>query len=125
MKPTESGFAHLLLATQYSMKGLRAAWQFEESFRQEVLLVAIGIPLALWLARDTVDFLFLVLPLLTLLFAELANSAIEAVVDKTGEEYHELSGRAKDLGSAMVFMAIVMVLLSWSCVLLSVFYFPR
>ena len=95
----------------------------EESFRQEVLVVLVGLPLALWLARDTVDFLLLSLPLLLLMCAELANSAIEATVDRVGEEYHELSGRAKDMGSAAVFMAIAMVVLSWSTVGLSIFYF--
>ena len=125
MKPTERGFAHLRLATQYSMQGLRAAWRYEESFRQEALIAMIGIPLAFVLARNTVDFVILVLPLLMLMAAELGNSAIEAVVDRMGEEYHELSGRAKDLGSAMVFMTILMVVVSWSSVALSVFYFSR
>jgi len=123
MKPTERGFAHMRLATQYSYRGIRSAWRHEESFRQEVLVVLIGLPLALWLARDTVDFLLLALPLLLLMCAELANSAIEATVDRVGEEYHELSGRAKDMGSAAVFMAIAMVVLSWSTVGLSIFYF--
>lgn len=122
MKPTERGFAHLRLATQYSVRGLRAAWQHEESFRQEVLLSMLGLPLALWLSRDMTDFLILVCSLLLLLLAELANSAIEAVVDRVGEEHHELSGRAKDLGSAMVFMAILIVLLCWGGVLVSIFY---
>ena len=123
MKPTERGFAHMRLATQYSYRGIRSAWRHEESFRQEVLVVLIGLPLALWLARDTVDFLLLSLPLLLLMCAELANSAIEATVDRVGEEYHELSGRAKDMVSAAVFMAIAMVVLSWSTVGLSIFYF--
>ena len=123
MKPTERGFAHMRLATQSSYRGIRSAWRHEESFRQEVLVVLVGLPLALWLARDTVDFLLLSLPLLLLMCAELANSAIEATVDRVGEEYHELSGRAKDMGSAAVFMAIAMVVLSWSTVGLSIFYF--
>lgn len=123
MKPTERGFAHLLLATRFSYQGLRSAWQHEESFRQEALLVLVGLPLALWIARDTVDFILLTLPLLLLIGAELGNSAIEAVVDRIGEEHHELSGRAKDLGSAMVFMAILAVAVSWGSVCLSVFFF--
>lgn len=123
MKSTERRFAHMRLATRYSYRGIRSAWQNEESFRQEVLVVLIGLPLALWLARDTVDFLLLALPLLLLMCAELANSAIEATVDRVGEEYHELSGRAKDMGSAAVFMAIVIVVLSWTTVCLSIFYF--
>ncbi len=123
MKPTERGIAHLRLATQYSLQGLRSAWRHEESFRQEALVALVGLPLALWLARDTVDFILLVLPLLMLMAAELGNSAIEALVDRMGEDYHELSGRAKDLGSAMVFMAILMVAMSWGSVCLSIFFF--
>ena len=123
MKPTERGFAHMRLATQYSYRGIRSAWRNEESVRQEVLVVMVGLPLAVWLARDTVDFLLLALPLLLLMCAELANSAIEATVDRVGEEYHELSGRAKDMGSAAVFMAITIVILSWTTVCLSIFYF--
>lgn len=123
MKPTERGIAHLLLGARYSWQGLRYAWRGEESFRQETLVVLLGVPMALWLARDTVDFLLLTLPLLLLLAAELGNSALEAVVDRIGEEHHDLSGRAKDFGSAMVFMVIMSVLLSWSGVGLSIFYF--
>lgn len=125
MKPTERGVAHLLLATRYSLQGLRVAWKHEESFRQEVLLMLLGLPLAVFLARNTVDFLLLAIPLILLVAAELGNSAIEALVDRVGEEYHELSGRAKDLGSAMVFMAILMVALSWGSVCLSIFYYGR
>ena len=123
MKPTERGFAHLMLATRFSFQGLRSAWRYEESFRQEALIALIGLPIAVWLARDTVDFVLLALPLLLLMGAELGNSAIEAVVDRISEDHHELSGRAKDLGSAMVFMAILTVAVSWGSVCLSIFYF--
>ncbi|GAB5414874.1 MAG: hypothetical protein Cons2KO_24770 [Congregibacter sp.] len=77
----------------------------------------LGLPIAIVLATDWIEFVFLVGSLLLLILAELANSAIEAVVDRTGEEYHELSGRAKDMGSAMVFMAILIVLLCWGAVI--------
>ena len=123
MKPTERGIVHLLLAARYSWQSLRSAWRGEESFRQETLVVLLGMPMALWLARNTADFLLLTLPLLLLLAAELGNSALEAVVDRIGEEHHDLSGRAKDFGSAMVFMVVMSVLLSWSGVGLSIFYF--
>ncbi|MGB0380959.1 MAG: diacylglycerol kinase [Luminiphilus sp.] len=123
MKPTERGIAHLRLATRYSFQGLRFAWHSEESFRQEAVVMLIGVPLALWLAQDTTDFLLLTLPLLFLLAAELGNSAIEAIIDRIGEEHHDLSGRAKDLGSAMVFMVIIAVVICWSSVGLSIFYF--
>ncbi len=123
MKPTERGIAHLLLAARYSYRGLRSAWRYEESFRQEALVIGASVPLAIWLARDIVDFLLLTLPALFTLAAELGNSAIEAVVDRIGEEHHDLSGRAKDFGSAMVFMNILAATISWSCVCLSVFFF--
>ena len=83
VKPTERGIAHLLLATRYSYRGLRSAWRYEESFRQEALVILVSVPLAMWLARDIIDFLLLTLPVLLTLAAELGNSAIEAVVDRT------------------------------------------
>jgi diacylglycerol kinase (ATP) len=123
VKPTERGIVHLLLATRHSYRGLRSAWRYEESFRQEALVIVVSVPLAMWLARDIVDFLLITLPVLLTLAAELGNSAIEAVVDRIGEERHELSGRAKDFGSAMVFMNILVAAVSWSCVCLSIFFF--
>lgn len=116
MKPGEQGISRILSATRYSWQGLRAAWKHEAAFRQEASLALIGFPLAYFLARDTNDFLLLTLPLLLLMLTELANSAIEAIVDRLGDEPDELSGRAKDMGSAMVFMAIVMTALSWGAI---------
>lgn len=113
MKPGEQGLARIILATKYSWLGLKAAWLHEAAFRQEASIALIGMPLALWVARDAVEFLLLVIPLLILMLTELVNSAIEAVVDRFGGEHHELSGRAKDMGSAAVFMAIVLTCLSW------------
>ena len=123
VKPTERGIAHLLLAARYSYRGLRSAWRYEESFRQEALVIVVMVPLAIWLARDIVDFLLLTLPMLLALSAELGNSAIEAVVDRIGKEHHDLSGLAKDFGSATVFMNILVAAVSWSCVCLSIFFF--
>ena len=117
MKPGETGLTRLVSATRYSIQGLRACWRHEAAFRQEASLALVGIPLALWLARDTVEFLLLTLPLLLLMLAELANSAIEAIVDRLGYESDELSGRAKDMGSAVVFMAILIAGLSWVTIL--------
>ncbi len=120
MKPGEQGIPRLISATRYSWLGIQAAWRNEAAFRQEAILTFIGMPLAIYLARDVADFLFLSLPLLLLLLAELANSAIEAIVDRFGGEHHELSGRAKDMGSAVVFMAILIVCLSWITVVGSI-----
>jgi diacylglycerol kinase (ATP) len=117
LKPGETGLTRLVSATRYSLQGLRACWRHEAAFRQEASLALVGVPLALWLARDTVEFLLLVLPLLLLMLAELANSAIEAIVDRLGYESDELSGRAKDMGSAVVFMAILIAGTSWVTIL--------
>ena len=121
MKPGEQGFARVISATRYSWLGIKAAWRHEAAFRQEATLALIGFPLAIWLARDTTEFLFLALPLLLLMLAELVNSALEAVVDRFGGEQHELSGRAKDMGSAVVFMAIMIAGLSWLTILTSIY----
>jgi diacylglycerol kinase (ATP) len=117
MKPGKKGIERIIDATKYSLQGFRAAYLHEAAFRQELACVVTGIPLAVFLSNDSIQFLLLVLPLLLLVLVELANSAIEAIVDRVGSERHELSGRAKDMGSAMVFMAILMVIVSWSTVL--------
>ncbi|MEM9254309.1 MAG: diacylglycerol kinase [Pseudomonadota bacterium] len=123
MKPGARGVARIVDATRYSMQGIRAAWQHEAAFRQEAMITVVGIPLALWLARDIVEFLLLVVPLLLMLMAELINSAIEAVVDRVGSEHDVLSGRAKDMGSAVVFMSLLIAGLSWLCILAGRFLF--
>ncbi|MGN6705926.1 MAG: diacylglycerol kinase [Rhodanobacter sp.] len=105
-------------AFRWSMKGLRAAWCHEASFRLEAMLVAVLIPLGLWLGEGGVEKLLLVLGPLLVLSAELLNSAIEAVVDKVSPEFNELAGRAKDMGSAAVFVLLVLVALSWGLILL-------
>jgi diacylglycerol kinase (ATP) len=113
MKRGDRGFTRLLNATNWSMRGLRASWVNEAAFRQEVVLVAILLPLSILLARSAVQWLLLVVPLLILLAVELLNSAIESVVDRIGDEFHELSGRAKDMGSAAVFVCLLTCALSW------------
>ena len=117
MKPGKTGLGRIIDATKYSWLGFRAAFRHEAAFRQELFLAVIGLPLAAWLARDGIQFLFLSVPLLLLLLVELANSAVEAVVDRIGSEHHELSGRAKDMGSATVFMALTIVTLCWVVIL--------
>ena len=105
-------------AFRWSMKGLRAAWRHEASFRLEAMLAVVLIPLGLWLGDGGVEKLLLVLAPLLVLSAELLNSAIEAVVDKVSPEFNELAGRAKDMGSAAVFVLLVLVALSWGLILL-------
>jgi diacylglycerol kinase (ATP) len=108
-----TGINRILKATVYSWQGLKASYQNEEAFRQELMLALVLIPLGLYLGEGGVEKILLVASVLLLLLVEVLNSAIEAVVDRFGGEQHELSGRAKDMGSAAVFIAIVIVVLTW------------
>jgi len=115
------GIQRLVAAWANSRAGLKACWQHEEAFRQEVIISLIAIPLALYLGQTAVERAILIGSLLLLLIVELLNSAIEATVDRIGFEHHELSGRAKDIGSAAVFLAMVLVGASWFLILLANF----
>lgn len=120
-KPDHKGLSHVFKAFVYSMKGLRAALKYEEAFRLELIALVIMLPLGLWLGNDGIERALLTASLLLVLIVELVNSAIEAVVDRISTEHHELSGRAKDIGSAAVFLAMMNVLLIWGLVLWSHF----
>lgn len=113
MKPGYTGWRHLVHSTRYSLKGLRAAWSNEAAFRQELALGVILLPLALWIGETPLEWILLVGTCLLVLIVELLNSAIESVVDRIGEERHELSGRAKDMGSASVMLAMFLAALTW------------
>jgi diacylglycerol kinase (ATP) len=112
------GWRRLINATGYSWAGLKAAWRNEEAFRQEALLCAMLVPLALWLGEGAVERALLIGSLLLVVIVELLNSGIEAVVDRIGQERHELSGRAKDIGSAAVFVALLNAAVVWLLILL-------
>jgi diacylglycerol kinase (ATP) len=99
------------------MQGLRATWQLESSFRLEVYLFLVLAPLGLWLGDNGVERALLVGVLILVLVVEVLNSALEAVVDRWGSEHHDLAGRAKDMGSAAVFLADMNVLACWGLVL--------
>jgi diacylglycerol kinase (ATP) len=104
-------------ALQWSIKGLRAAWQHEASFRLEGYLFIAMFPLGLWLGHGAIEKALLCGSLVLVLSMELANSAVEAVVDKVSPEFHELAGRAKDMGSAAVLLLMFNVVLCWGLVL--------
>ena len=104
-------------AFQWSMKGLRAAWRHEASFRLEGYLFVIFFPLGLWLGQGPIEKAMLSGSLVSVLSAELLNSAIEAIVDKASPEFHELAGRAKDMGSAAVLLLMCNVVLCWVLIL--------
>lgn len=116
MKPGKNGIARLVDAMGYSMRGIRACWRDEAAFRQEVLLVVALLPVSFLAARSVEQWLILVLPLFLLLIVEFLNSAIETVVDRIGDEYHELSGRAKDMGSAAVLFSLLLLAVTWAAI---------
>ena len=97
----------------WSMKGLAAAWRHEASFRLELYLAIVLVPLGLWLGHGPVEKILLAGTPLLVLSAELLNSGIEAVVDKVSPEFNELAGRAKDMGSAAVFLLMMLVAMTW------------
>lgn len=116
-KPGATGLTRIINAAGYSMKGLRAALVNEAAFRQELLLCLVLTPLGLWLGQDGVERALLIGSLFLVLIVELLNSAVEALVDRVGSDYHELSGRAKDIGSAAVFIALLNVAVVWGLIL--------
>jgi len=118
-KPGNTGITRIINAAGYSWAGLRAAFKHEAAFRQELALCLVMIPLALWLGQTGVERALMIGSLLLVLIVELLNSAIEAVVDRFGGEQHELSGRAKDIGSAAVFIALINVAVVWALILLA------
>ena len=99
------------------MMGLRAAWRHEASFRLEAYLFVIFFPAGLWLGHGGVEKAILAGSLMLVLSAELLNSAVEAIVDKASPEFHELAGRAKDMGSAAVLLLMCNVMLCWGLIL--------
>lgn len=118
MKPENNhGIKRVFRATGFSMKGLKAAWIHEAAFRQELVLACLMLPIALFVDISTVERLLLILTLFIVLIVELLNSAIEAVVDRIGDEIHVLSGQAKDIASAAVFMSLALCAITWAVVL--------
>lgn len=107
----------LVKAFCHSFKGLQAAFINEAAFRQELMFSVILIPLGIWLGENGVERALLVGAILLVMIVELINSGIEAVVDRISGEHHELSGRAKDVGSAAVLVALINVVAVWLLVL--------
>jgi diacylglycerol kinase (ATP) len=112
-KQGRDGLAHIPDAFVFSMQGLRAAWRNEIAFRLQSALLVPLIPLAVWMARSTLELVLLLGVCAVVLMAELFNSAIESIVDRISTELHPLSGQAKDLGSAGVFMSQTLFLIVW------------
>jgi diacylglycerol kinase (ATP) len=115
-KPRKTGLRRIWNAMFYSLQGITVAWQHEAAFRQEAVLSIILIPLAFLVGDSAVERALLAGSCLLVLVTELLNSAIEATVDRIGSDQHELSGRAKDMGSAAVFISLCTVGLTWGLI---------
>jgi diacylglycerol kinase (ATP) len=114
----KTGLRRLINAVGYSMNGLATAFRVEDAFRQEVLLAAVLIPLALWLELSGIERAMLIASVMLVLVVELLNSAVEATVDRVSLDSHSLAKRAKDIGSAAVFVALLNAAAIWALVLL-------
>lgn len=114
----KTGLRRVWNAMGYSMHGLRSAYRHEDAFRMELVIAAVAIPLALWLPVGNIGKALLVGSILLVLLVELINSAIEATVDRISLENHDLAKRAKDIGSAAVFVSLINAVLIWALVLL-------
>lgn len=112
------GLKRLVNAFFFSIAGFKAIWQHEEAFRQEVMLFVVTTPIALWLKVTAVEKTLLIGSVVLVLLVELLNSAVEAVVDRVGFEHHELSGRAKDIGSAAVSLSLAWAAVTWILILI-------
>jgi diacylglycerol kinase (ATP) len=115
-KPGATGLRRIADAARYSWNGFRAAWRNESAFRQESALAIVLVPGAFLLGRSATETALLLATLGIVLITELLNSAVESVVDRIGDEVNDLSGRAKDLGSAAVFVALALVVIVWSVI---------
>jgi diacylglycerol kinase (ATP) len=113
MANNTTGLTRIIKAAGYSWKGIRAAWINEAAFRQESVAVIAAIIIACWLDVEPITRVLLISSVMLVMIVEILNSAIEAVVDRIGSDYHELSGRAKDMGSAAVLLSIFVALFTW------------
>lgn len=116
-KQQARGLRRLINATRYSVQGIRCAARYEVAFRQEAWVLLVGLPCAYWLGETLWQSALLVSSLLLIMVVEMINSALESLVDRVSTEFHELSGRTKDMGSAAVLLSIVIAGLLWASAL--------
>ena len=118
-KASNTGLRHLINATRFSWQGVNAAFRRESAFRQEIALILVLIPPGIWIADSVVDFVLLMAVCLLMLVVELLNSAVEAAIDRIGNEHHPISALAKDYGSAAVMVSLIIVAMVWLVMLLA------
>ena len=121
MQPT-FGLKRIFNAVIFSCRGIAATWKSEAAFREEILSGIIMFPAAFFLGETPTQIAILIIPLFLVLIVELLNTGIEHVVDRVGLEHHELSGLAKDAGSAAVFLSNMLIITVWSLVAFDRFF---
>jgi len=112
----QNGIVRVWRAFLFSLAGIRATWEHEAAFRLEVWLCLVMIPSALWVGTSAVERALLIGSCLAVLITELLNSAIESAIDRIGEDMHALSARAKDMGSAAVFIGLCLAGITWALI---------
>ncbi len=118
MKNEATGFDRIVKALNFSVNGIKSCYQSETAFKQEVWAAIVLVPTALWLTTSSIERALLITPIFIVLITEVVNTAIESVVDRIGSEHNELSGKAKDLGSAAVLFSLLLVIVTWSIILI-------
>ena len=116
------GFKRIYNAFFYSMAGFLAIWKHEEAFRQEVILAVILFPIAFWLGENAIQISLLVLTIFIVLITELLNTGVEVTIDRISDERHKLSKRAKDIGSAAVFVSFTALVTVWGLIIYQRFF---
>ena len=117
MKKSSMGIKHIFQAFIYSYQGLKATFKSETAFRQDLLVFGIGLLVSFLLPLSGIERALMTFSLFLILLMELINTAIETVIDRISEKHHPLSGRAKDIGSALVFMAFINAIVVWCLIL--------
>lgn len=117
MKSNEKGIRRLFFASKYSLNGLYVSLKNESAFRQELFLLVVLFPLIFYFQISSIERALLASVLFIVLIVELLNTAVEVVVDRIGADYHELSGKAKDIASAAVFVSLINAMLVWMVIL--------
>ncbi|GGX64350.1 diacylglycerol kinase [Saccharospirillum salsuginis] len=116
-KQQATGLRRLINASRYSAQGLRSAFRHEAAFRQESWVLVVGVPCAFWVGTDLWQTALLIASLMLIMVVEMINSALESLVDRVGTDFHELSGRTKDMGSAAVLLSILVAVVLWGAAL--------
>jgi len=121
-KQQATGLRRLINASRYSAQGLRSAFRHEAAFRQESWVLVVGLPCAFWVGIDLWQTAMLIASLMLIMVVEMINSALESLVDRVGTDFHELSGRTKDMGSAAVLLSILIAVVLWGAALWQRFF---